>query len=431
VAAASEPPDREADHQVIRPWLCRGSRWSLITFLVVCAYQMGNKRRGSSELFPTDTPIPPERMIGRQDDVATVASSLHGGGNLIVAGPRRTGKTTVCDAALARLADDGHYVAAVDLFRLADAAQLAERLVLASIANRKSLQRLALRARRAGRQLVDTAALTATVRARAELGEDIELAFRPGFTGNDPDHYLTYALELPQQIAAADKRRMILFIDEFQEIASPRRPFGDPDRLTKRMRAIFQRSPDVSFLFAGSIEHLMRDLFVPEERGLSQFGAFYALAPIPPETWHEGITERLVEDGCTIENQALDRLIAAGEGHPRVTMLVARWTHESSLVDGAHKLTDTHVSAGIAAARAADLPKHEQTLERIRSLGRHAQRIVVRVALGDQPYHGLNAKIASDTLRSLRDAGVIEQDKPRTWRIVDPLLRHFLAELDR
>ncbi|HEY2767583.1 MAG TPA: ATP-binding protein [Solirubrobacteraceae bacterium] len=391
---------------------------------------MGNKRRGSAELFPTDTPIPVERMIGRQNEVAAIAVSLRGGGNLVIAGPRRTGKTTVCDAALARLLDDGHYVAAVDLFRLADAADFAERLVLATIANRGSLARLALRARRAGRHLADAAALTATVRARAELGDDLELAFRPGLANSDPDRYLTYALELPQRIAEADGRRLILFLDEFQEVASPRRPFGDPDRLTKRMRAIFQRSPSVSFLFAGSIEHLMRDLFVPEERGLSQFGSFYPLAPIAPESWSEGITARLAEDVCTIDDSALERLIASGEGHPRTTMLIARWTHESSLVDGTHKLTETHVSTGIAAAQIADLPKHEQTLERIRSLGRHAQRIAVRVALGSQIYKGLNAKVANGTLHALRDAGVVEQTKPRSWRVTDPLLRNFLAGLE-
>lgn len=392
---------------------------------------MGNKRLGSSELFPTDTPISAERMIGRQDEVSAMTSSLRGGGSLVVAGPRRTGKTTVCDAAIARLAEDGCYIAAVDLFRLADAADLAEQLVLATVANRSGLRRLVQRTRHAGRALADAATLTATVRARAELGEDLEFAFRPGLAREDPERYLTYALELPQKIANADGRRMILFLDEFQEIASARCPFGDPDRLTKRMRAAFQRSPDVSFLFAGSIEHLMRDLFASEERGLSQFGSFFPLPPIGPETWREGIAARFAEDACAVDGPALERLIAAGEGHPRVTMLIARWTHESSLVDATRKITDTHVSAGIAAAQMADLPKHEQALERIRSLGRHAQRIAVRVAVGSQPYKDFNPKIANDALRTLRDAGIIDQAAPRRWHITDPLLRNFLAELDR
>ncbi len=394
------------------------------------AYQMANKRKGSGALFPTDMPIPPERMFGRESEVTAVARSLAGGGNLIIAGPRRTGKTSVCDAALQRLRDDDCYVVAVDLFRLADAADLAEALVLATIANRGPLARLAHTARRAGRHLADAAALTATARASTELGEELEIAFRPGLVSEDPDRYLTYALELPQRIASADGRRLVLFFDEFQELLGQRRPYGDPDRLTKRMRAIFQRSPDVSFLFAGSVEHLMRDLFAPTERALSQFGSFYPLPPIPPEAWEGGISARLAEDGCTIEQSALERIIASGEGHPRVTMLIARWTHESSLVEETRQITETHVSAGIRAAQLADLPKHEQTLERIRSLGRHAQRLAIRVACDSQLYRGLNSKIANDTLRALRDAGIIEQQAARRWRVTDPLLRVFLSGLD-
>jgi hypothetical protein len=370
-------------------------------------------------------------MFGREAEVAGVARSLEGGGNLVIAGPRRTGKTSVCDAALERLREAGCYTAEVDLFRLADAADLAEALVLSVIANRGTLARLADGARRAGRKLMDAATLTATTRVHMELGDEIEMAFSPGLASKDPDRYLSYALELPQQIASKDGRRLILFFDEFQEIRSARRPFGDPDRLAKLMRSVFQRSPDVSFLFAGSVEHLMRDLFAPAERALSQFGSFYPVPPvIASEAWRQGITERLAEDACEIEATALDRLITTGEGHPRVTMLIARWTHESSLIDQTRKLTETHVSAGMRAAQQSDLPKHEQTLARIRSLGKHAQRLAVAVADGSPVSRGLNTKIANATLSTLRDAGIIDQPSPRKWRVTDPLLRRFLSDLE-
>lgn len=68
--------------------------------------------------------------------------------------------------------------------------------MLATIANRGTLQRLALKTRRAGRALGEAAALTATTRATAELGEELEIAFRPGLAERDPDRYLDYALEL-------------------------------------------------------------------------------------------------------------------------------------------------------------------------------------------------------------------------------------------
>jgi uncharacterized protein len=394
-------------------------------------YVMGNKRKGSGELFPTDIPIPAGRMFGRETEVAGVARSLEGGGNLVIAGPRRTGKTSVCDAALAHLREAGCYTAEVDLFRLADTAALAEALALSVIANRGPLARLVDATRRAGRKVVDAAALTATTRVHMELGEEIEMAFSPGLASKDPDRYLNYALELPQRIASKDGRRLILFFDEFQEISATRHPFGDSDRLAKLMRSVFQRSPDVSFLFAGSVEHLMRDLFAPTERALSQFGSFYPVPPvIADEAWRQGITERLAEDACEIEATALDRLIVTGEGHPRVTMLIARCTHESSLIEETHRLTETHVSTGIRLAQQSDLPKHEQTLARIRSLGKHAQRLAIAVANGSPVSRGLNTKIANTTLSTLRDAGIIDQPSPRKWRVTDPLLRKFLADLD-
>jgi hypothetical protein len=39
-------------------------------------------------------------------------------------------------------------------------------------------------------------------------------------------------------------------------------------------------SPRVTCLFAGSVEHLMRDMFSNERRALYQFGGFHELSPI-------------------------------------------------------------------------------------------------------------------------------------------------------
>jgi uncharacterized protein len=107
-------------------------------------------RQSSGDLFPTDQPIPASQIIGRREDVAEIAAALQGGTNLVLAGPRRTGKTSVCDAALTRARSAGCYTASVDLFRLADAAELAEALATAVIGNRSRTRRLLSAARRIG-----------------------------------------------------------------------------------------------------------------------------------------------------------------------------------------------------------------------------------------------------------------------------------------
>ncbi|HWV87511.1 MAG TPA: AAA family ATPase [Capillimicrobium sp.] len=391
------------------------------------------RRYGSSELFPTDTPIGLDAMIGRRDDVTRMATALLGGTNLVVAGPRRTGKTSVCDAAVAVCAQEGAYPVAVDLFLLPEAAALAEELTVAALANRPVLRTALTRAARAAGQAWDALTDAATIRAHQDLGDagiDLELTLLPRRAQESPAEALRTAVQLLGVIADADDRRMVVFLDEFQEIAGGR--FGDPDAVTKMLRAVLQRAPSVSVVFAGSIEHMMRQLFGPSERALSQFGSFFDLGEITPEEWRDGLRERLALDGRTIADTALDRLVATGDGHPRATMLLAQHAHAIAVEELRDDLDDAIVVAALPRAMRGEALRHQQTLQQIREIGRHAQTLAQRVALGATLYEGLQPSTAARTMGRLRDAGIVEQDGPRgAWRIGDPLLRRFLADLPR
>ncbi|MDQ6803580.1 MAG: ATP-binding protein, partial [Actinomycetota bacterium] len=207
------------------------------------------RRIASGELFPTDEPVAGEALIGRADDVDAVASSLLGAINVVLAGPRRLGKTSVARAALEVCRRADAYTVAVDLFKQPDAAQLAESLSVGALANRPKVRQLLARARQAPARARQVASLSATVRLKQELGDGVELAFSPSISERHPDRALRDALELLQRIAAADDKRLILFLDEFQELASPRKPYGDPDALTRLLRAVLQDSPAVTVLF--------------------------------------------------------------------------------------------------------------------------------------------------------------------------------------
>ncbi len=386
-------------------------------------------RQRSSDLFPTDQPIPASQLIGREADVREIAAGLAGGANLILAGPRRTGKTSVCDASLGRLAAQGNYVVALDLFRIASTAELAEALVAATISNRSALRRVLHQTRRAGRAVADAVQTSAIVKSKAQLGEELEIAFAPGLALRDPERYLDYALALPGRIAQADGRSVTVFLDEFQEVGSPQQPYGDADRLTKRMRAIFQRSDGVSFLFAGSVEHLMRDLFTPERRALHQFGGFHQLRPIAAEAWAEGIGERFAADHCEVDETAVTRLVEYGELQPRTTMLIAQKSHLTTVELGTRRLDPATVEQGLLTAMAADRIAHEQTVERIRRLHKLGLVVAERVARGQPVYPGLPRGSVRRALEALRDAAIIESPARGVWTFTNPLLRRYLSAL--
>ena len=387
-------------------------------------------RQASGDLFPTDSPIPASQMIGRRDDVREIATRLQAGTHLIVAGARRTGKTSVCEAALMRARRRGAYTARIDLFRVSDAAELAEAVAAAVIANRSAAQRLLRRARSAGRAALSAAQARAAVRMVGELGEGVEVALTPGLAAEDPDRALGLALELPERVARSDGRRLILFFDEFQEIASARRPYGDPDAVTNRMRAIFQRSGSVSYLFAGSIEHVMRDLFAPSRRAFSGFGSFVALRAITREEWLAGLGERFAADDCAIADAALERIVDLGGAHPRATMRIAQQAHLVSVELDTREIDLDLVQVGFERALEGDRPTMEQIVERIRLLHKHGLLVARAVASDQPPPRRLHPGVRDRVLKQLRDAGILEHEARGRWRVIDPLLRRYLASLD-
>ena len=195
-------------------------------------------------------------------------------------------------------------------------------LAQAIIANRGPVAKVVRRARESGRELRDLLPVGMTAALRTHLGEDVELAWASPAATRSSSVSLGATIRLAQRIAEQDNKRIVLFLDEFQDIASHAHRFGDPDVLTKQLRAELQRSPLISVLFAGSIEHLMRDLFGPARRALSQFGNFHQLTPILPSEWESGIGERYRELEVRAAEGTVGEIVKLGEGHPRTTMLI-------------------------------------------------------------------------------------------------------------
>jgi hypothetical protein len=390
---------------------------------------MRDIRVGSADLFPTDRPLEPAQMIGRGEDVDRVATTLLGGGNVVLAGARRTGKTTVADAVLQVCAADGAYVAAVDLFGLTDETELAQALTVALLANRPALRR-AFGEAGSVREVLGALRKAAVVRARQDLGDGIETVFEVGAGVRETGGHerLRAALELGERLADRDERRVVVFLDEFQEVVGADKRFGPTEQVTRLLRAILQRSAHVSVLFAGSIEHLMRDLFAPSDRALSQFGAFHDLAPITTEQWRDGLRSRLSDDATTVTDDALDRVIALGEGHPRMTMLLIQQAHAGSVEELRREIDHALVVEALERAMRQERLRHDQQLELIRTLGRNAERMAIRVAAGAELYADLKPQQAARALSALEDRGVVSRSgRKGDWFVIDPLLRRYLA----
>lgn len=371
-------------------------------------------------------------MIGRSSDVKELALVLGQGLNQVVGGPRRNGKTTVCEAALGAVERQGAYVVEVDLFQLPDLAALARAIVGGLVANRSAPRRGVRKVRLTAERTADVASAMATAKVKSAWGSDVEIAFSPHLARDDPRGSFEKALLMLESVAQKDGHDVVLFIDEFQKIASPREPFGDADSTTQLMRAVLQRSRDVTSLFAGSVAHLVRDLFDEEKRALYKFGAWRELGPISANDWFEGLSGRFHEGGHPITTAAVESLVAQSKGHPRTTMLLAQQCFIAVLETESREATYEHAVLAFDMAMKADSGALAKDIESIQGLSRLAFVVCQAIARDKPPYKlGPSYTVARAT-EALHRAGYIEQlDTPGRggWVVIEPLLRGRLADM--
>ncbi|HEX7292863.1 MAG TPA: ATP-binding protein [Conexibacter sp.] len=274
-------------------------------------------------LFPVGGPVPPELVVGRSGDIEEIERRLQEGIHTMLAGRRRIGKTTVCDAACARLTAAGAEVISIEVPERSDATTLLQHIV--DQCTRASLVATGRRVARAVRPLVE--------RLLAEQGIPLDLRELDPRSGPMPSRVI---LALPLSIAEETGRRVILFLDEMQRAVS----YVDGEEVLRDLVDLYSGVTDTVVLVDGSDERVLEGMLGSPVH----FGKLcdrLALTPtIPRPTWIEPLHRRFEAAGLELSEDALDLLLAFGEGRPYETMAAARYTALS-----ARKLGDPSVGA--------------------------------------------------------------------------------------
>lgn len=268
--------------------------------------------------------MPPGIVIGRGGDIDEMERRLQEGIHTMLAGERRIGKTTVCDAVCARMRTAGAEVIAIEVPERSDATVLLQQIV--DQCTRVSLVSSGRRVARVVRPLVE--------RLLSEQGIPLDLS-ELGAARHRTVSSRTI-LSLPKSIAAESGSRVVLFLDELQRATS----YADGTQLLGDLVDIYSGATDVVLLIDGSDERVLNAMLGSP----IHFGKLcdrLKLAPtIPQTTWPEPLRERFAAAGLRIDGDALELLLRHGGGRPYETMAAARYAALS-----ARKLGDATVGA--------------------------------------------------------------------------------------
>lgn len=361
-------------------------------------------------IFPFGKPAGAEDVVDREDFIREVVQRLLDGHSIILAGPRRIGKSSVAGEILRRLKDQGAYTAQIDLFHVTTMEEFGAKFLRAVLENRTGPYHRTIRALRGLREWLAGSELRAKI-------HDLELGLTLGGDDQDPEDLIETAVETSERLARTDHRRLVVLLDEFQEVD---RLGGEA--LLKRLRALFQQQQNTVYLFLGSQTTLMRTIFGDRRQAFYRFASLLDLPPIPPQAWEEYIKRRLEEHGIGITKPALLTLLEKTGGHPYCVMAVAYNAYLHAKLTGIREITGDTIHFA-----------YEQTLDHldefytvqlaeIRRI-RHADTVLRTVVEGGQPYAlPLHAAAVNKALKYLIRISVLVKGTGRgDYHLVEPM----------
>ncbi len=355
--------------------------------------------------FIFDNPLPPERVIGRHQEISALVSWAKAGRSVAVVAPRRFGKTSL----FAKLAAEARdlVVVVVDLYDTASLADLVIRLERAWAGQVPPRWRQRVAERLAGVQI--------GVQILGS-GFSVRLAQRPDA---DPLPALHALLDMP----AAMPKRCVVVLDEFQSLAAVPQAEG-----IIRSHAQHQRD-EASYIFAGSEPHMVSAAFVGRGRPFYGQVEVLRLGRIPADETLGYLAAQFDATGRSLGTCGAG-LVEASELHPQRTMLLAEllWRRTAP--------GSTAAQADLAGALRASIDAVEgEALALLDGLSRGEVKALRVIAEHGTPLSaagnrslGLAKATAASAGKALEARGIVERLADGTWRTVDPLLGTWLRE---
>lgn len=356
----------------------------------------------------------------REEELQALLRDMQNGQDVVLFAPRRYGKSSLVFRAAQRAVRGGALVAYCDLMRTPTKEQFAAALArtihgdLASPAERTA--EAALRLFRGLR-----------VQPSIEVASDgtWRFGFHAARRSSDIADTIERLLELPAEIAAERKKRVVLVFDEFQEIVALDKHFPN------LMRSIFQLQPEVGHVYLGSKRHVLDSIFSDRNAAFWRSAHRIELGPIPRRKFASFLKRRFAQTDREITRDALERLLAITRGHPYATQELAHFTWEA-VPEGRFAYVDDVEAALDQVLRSEH--NHFTALWEDASRG---QRLVL-LALADDPTpspyaddyrrrHDLPPTATLQTaLRGLVNKEIAGRDDEGAYAIVEPFLGEWL-----
>ncbi len=236
-----------------------------------------------------------EYFTDRQEDARRLNANLTHGINTILISPRRWGKTSLVKKVISEFDNPDIKPIFIDIFQCKSEHEFYHAFASTIIKQTSS-------------KLEEWTEMAKTFLSRVSpkfsFGPDPMNDFSISFERNPKDDSDLDILQLPERIAQKKKIRLVVCLDEFQQIAD----FPNSVIFQKKLRSVWQHQQHVTYCMFGSKKHLMEYFFNDKSMPFFKFGDMMFLKKIPTSEWVPFICDKFKETGKVITTEQATKI---------------------------------------------------------------------------------------------------------------------------
>ena len=241
-------------------------------------------------------------FIGRERETKRLLDNFKGGINVILMSPRRLGKTSLVKHVCNKLDNKDIITVYLDIFGCKSEYDFYNKLTAEVLKQTASKSELWFEE---AKEFLYR--LTPKISFSPEPNSDFSISL--GITPKT--HTPEEVLQMAETIAIKRKKRIVICIDEFQQIGE----MANSKQIQARLRTVWQHQKHVSYCLFGSKHHLMSTIFLHRSMPFFQFGDTISLNKIATEDWVEYIVSHFADGKRTISRELAEEICKFTENY--------------------------------------------------------------------------------------------------------------------
>ncbi len=218
-------------------------------------------------------------FVNRKEERKRLSQNLKGGLNTMLISPRRWGKSSLVKQVALDTENKKTIFCFIDLYQIKDESEFYKVLSKEVIKSTSSKMEEWINLSKS---------FLSKLSPKFSFGADPLNDFEISFSNEQLDINYQDILDLPNKIAEAKNIRIIICVDEFQNLSR----FNDPLLFQQRLRASWQHHKHVSYCLYGSKKHMMIDIFQNKSMPFYNFGDIMFLEKIKTPHWIDFICKQ-------------------------------------------------------------------------------------------------------------------------------------------